>query len=414
MTLSLFEPKTKSEKLDPQFEPLLQSDIDLFQNYRKILTDWTNGFIDLDHNFVNRFRHDHGFFNAFWELYLHRVFYNQSSNWKLEQKHNVPDLILKNDNQQVLIEAVTANASKSRHMHFKQTYPIRLADSLNTFRNIYMTDNFKIGDIISNPNVFDRTDIRYTSAINTKIKKYKSYQQKTWVNKSNPYIIALNDRSDECSGQHGLYSLLETLYGLAYQITYHTGAERFVEKKYAKKNNNKIPIGYFTSAKHAEISGILFATQCATTGKLDSLIASQIDPFTQLYYHTEMDTRMYSYSPILLSKHSNYGYINASTAYPAYMTDGLIYLSNPYAKNPIDPSFFEDFNIPTLTWLNKTNQLIYTLAHNDNHTMRPFMLTHFSYPSVLLKNIMQVIDMNCQIYPNYIIDNTELIANLNS
>lgn len=231
MTLSLFEPKAQSEKLDPQFEPLLQSDIDLFQNYRKILTEWTNGFIDLDHNFVNRFRHDHGFFNAFWELYLHRVFYNQSSNWKLEQKHDVPDLILKNDNQQVLIEAVTANASKSRHVRFEQNINIQFANSLNTFRNTYTHDNYKAGDIISNPNVFDKIDIRYTSAINTKIKKYKSYQQKPWVNKSNPYIIALNDRSEESSGQHGLYSLIETLYGLSYQINYHTGAERFIEKK---------------------------------------------------------------------------------------------------------------------------------------------------------------------------------------
>lgn len=155
MSLNLFNKieGLPEDKLHPKFLQL--RDNVLLEGERKILEDWTQGFIDRDNKIVMEFQAT--FHSSFWEFYLHKVLIEAGC--KIDFSQERPDFMVESPHE-INLEAVVSNIKQGGKTETKRT----LEDILSMVDPPYLHPNFNL--------FIDESIVRNSNAILSKNKKY--------------------------------------------------------------------------------------------------------------------------------------------------------------------------------------------------------------------------------------------------
>lgn len=302
------------DKLHTKFK-FLRDQAVLFEE-RKILMNWTEGFLDRDNKIIKEFQTT--FHSSFWEFYLYRVL--KDAGFEIDFTHNSPDFMIKYPIE-LNIEAVTSNIKKGG-----------LQEKYRNSRNIlsmvtppHLQDNYR--------NFLNEAIARNSNAIHSKSTKYlEKYRTKSWIKEETPFLIALSSYGQIDYGREYYYPLLALLYGLYFIPT--TNEFKPVTEISKPDSNSLIPVGIFKNIKFEHISAIIFS--CTTTlGKLTSLAIS--DSKFKSHPNTVINIRE-DYEPPI------YKIQTVSFDNPEELSDGLFIFHNPLAKNKVAKEIFSHTN----------------------------------------------------------------------
>lgn len=297
---------------------------------RSILQQWLEGLVDRDHKMVQEFQKT--FHASFWEFYLYACF--KEAGFTLDQSHNRPDFMIK-DPCEFNVEAVVANIKKQG----KPESDRGLEDLMDMFvppKN--QEDYFQLQC---------EAIVRQSNALTSKIKKYNNeYSKCKWVKKDVPFVIAMSSYSQINYGREFIYPMMALLYGMLYIPK----EDRYVPVSEIPKpgTDSTVPVGVFNSDKYSDISVVLYS--CTTTlGKLTSLAKSEGYFSMNEVYNLRRD---YEDTDI------PYKLQLVGVDSPELLTDGLFLFHNPFAKNKLDISCFENTSVTQFYW--KDNKLLHT------------------------------------------------------
>lgn len=309
--MDLFNENITTENSHPKYDFLLK-----LPEHRKKLEEWFNGFNDRDNKITKEFKLT--FHSSFWEIYLFAVF--KELNYKINMDFARPDFILQFDQENVLIEATIAN--------IKQNGKPEDGRNINNYLKMFMPPHCQINFTYE----LNEAIVRYSNAINSKKKMYEDkYTDCEWINLSDPYVIALSSYSQIDFGREYIYGILALLYG--YYFDNNENKYRYKDK--IKKNDSKaeIDLGLFNNNNYENISAIIFS--CTTTiGKLTSSIKSENENYNA--------NNVYCLYQDLVDDEIPYKMNIVSTESQELLQDGLFVLHNPFAKNPLNISYFDD------------------------------------------------------------------------
>jgi len=108
MSINLFKPIVKTDKLHPSFVQLLEAGES--HPGRQMMEEIYRDYKDPDGNYLEQFQ-TAGFDARFFELYLYAVFSRHG--FSIDRSNPNPDFILERENQRVAVEATTVNRSTS-------------------------------------------------------------------------------------------------------------------------------------------------------------------------------------------------------------------------------------------------------------------------------------------------------------
>ncbi|MBK5482675.1 hypothetical protein JFV29_12355 [Peribacillus sp. TH16] len=317
MDLELFQivKGVSEEQLHSKFK-LLKESITM-KDERDILLGWTEGFVDRDKKIVREFQET--FHSSFWEFYLNACF--NEMGFKLEQSYNRPDFIITSP-YKIYVEAVVSNIKKGG----REEKDRDINDLMEMFNPPSQQPDFV--------EVLDEAIIRHSNTITYKINKhFQEYSKCEWIEEDVPFVVAMSSYDQVNYGREYIYPMMALLYGL-----YYVPEENHYIKKdtvVKPETGAKIPIGIFNSDKYSNISAIIYS--CTTTlGKLASLALSSGKSSTNIVYNLRRD---YEDNDI------PYKLQVVDKEVPELLTDGLFIFHNPYAKNKLDISCFEETNI---------------------------------------------------------------------
>lgn len=287
--------------------------------HKKVIQDWFEGFDDRDNKIIKEFQTT--FHSSFWEIYLFAVF--KKLNYSIDMSISRPDFMLYGYNQKVLIEATTANIKKNGEKESTRS----MLNYLSMFSPPYEQKNFKYE--------LNESIVRYSNALLNKLKLYEeNYKKCDWVNKEDPFVIAIGSYAQVDYGREYIYGMMALLFGLYFEKQ----SMSYTIKDSITKNDSQstIPLGIFLNESFKDVSAIIFS--CTTTiGKVTATIASKED-----YVHNTVFTLYQD----LLDRDTPYK-INIVTPNSAeLLEDGLFIFHNPNASNPLDLKFF---NSPGIT-----------------------------------------------------------------
>ncbi len=322
MTLDLFGKLDGIEEntLHPKFK--LLRDNPALDGERKVLTSWTEGFVDRDNKILIEFQTT--FHSSFWEFYLYRVF--KEAGFDIDFSHDRPDFIIKSP-MELNIEAVVSNIRQGG-----------LGEEHRNMDNILSM--LEPPHLLENYNEFlDEAIIRNSNAIISKSNKYlKNYLNCEWVKEKTPFVIALSSYGQIDYGREYYHPLIALLYGL-----YFIPSEndfRMVTEVNKPNTCSSIPVGLFNSSKFEHISAVIFS--CTTTlGKLTSLAISQ--SLSNLQLNTVLNIRQDYELPIYKTQIISPDNIEE-------LSDGLFIFHNPFAKNKIPKEILNKTNIFQFTF----------------------------------------------------------------
>jgi len=283
---------------------------------KRIIQKWTDDLKDRDNKMVKEFQTT--FHSCLWEFYLFACF--QELGFELNQSHNRPDFVIKSPDK-INIEAVVANIKTNG----RQESTRNINDLMDMFvppRN--QPDFFK---------VLDEAIVRDSNAIISKHKKYQNeYKKCDWVDEKTPFVIALSSYSQVNYGREYIYPMMALLYSKYY----NPKTDSYEKKDYIIKPDTKaqIQIGLFTNEEFQNVSAIIYS--CTTTlGKLTSLAISEGYLSDNSVYNLRRDYE---------DKKIPYKLQKVSCESPELLSDGLFIFHNPFAKNPLKVSIFENCN----------------------------------------------------------------------
>lgn len=311
MKLNLFAniKNLEDEKMHPKAY-LLKNNSQLMPE-KKMLIDWTDGFLDRDNKFIREFQET--FHSSFWEIYLYKLFVE--AGFELDQSHQMPDFIIK-EPQEVYVEAVTANIRTGGIPEGERTFD----DLLSMIVPPYLQADFY--------QVLNEGIIRNANAIQGKHKKFvQEYINRDWVKESNPFVIAMGSFDQINYGREFIYSMVVLLYGMYFNAEQETYYEkRAIEKP---QTGSSIPIGIFRDPSYEEISAVVFSCTL-TLGKLTSLCISDGKFSLNDVYNIRQncDTNKYLLQVV-------------DTSCPEDIADGVFVFHNPKAKNKLPETFSE-------------------------------------------------------------------------
>lgn len=311
--LNLFTPIAPTDKLHPNFTATLKPES---SSVRKVLDEWASGFIDRDGKFVYEFQTTYN--SSFWELYLFAL--TKELKLDVDLSYSSPDFVC--PSKHLVIEATIAS-------HSANDTPEWQKDALQ----------------LSKADLFDmyaRSAIRLSNAFHSKVQKYRDkYRQLEHV-KNSSFIIAISNYSRADFIGHGDVPMQWLLYD-----TFDLG-------KLKKDNGAEIDLGIFKSDKYSEVSAIIYSA-VATFGKARAL---------------SDDNGLYLFNAIRIKNNFDIEIIaEPKEKYKETLCDGLRLFINPYAKNPIQISDFDNIGIRKLS-LDKTGEVIYTCNPDGDLCMR--------------------------------------------
>ena len=324
----------EESKQHPKFK-LLNNNVQMISE-KRILENWTSGMIDKDGKMVREFQET--FHSSFWEFFLYRLF--QDASFTLDQSHQMPDFIIKAPSD-MYVEAVISNIKDGGRPESERT----IEDQMTMMLPPYMNDKFY--------DELDESIVRNSSAIHSKIKKYReSYLKRGWVRDDVPFVIAISSYDQINYGREYIYSMLALLYGLYFDAD----SEQYNYKKSILKPGTKesfIQIGLFNNSDYSDISAIIYSCT-VTLGKMTSLSISNNMFSTNTVYNIRRN-----------GIGENYQLQIVSDVCPEYLEDGVFVFHNPNAKHKLPEDlfsnlcvtqfFFEDGN---LNYLGNANPLV--------------------------------------------------------
>jgi hypothetical protein len=322
MTLDLFQKINDIEKaqLHPKFK-LLRDNI-LLDGERKVITNWTDGFIDRDNKIIKEFQTS--FHSSFWEFYLYAVI--KEAGFSTNFSHDRPDFIITSPIE-MNIEAVVSNIKNSGVSEEKRT----IDNILSMLEPPHLQENYT--------EFLNEAIVRNSNAIDSKNRKYiSSYASCDWVKPETPFVIALSSYGQIDYGREYYYPLLALLYGLHFDPM----KNKFnVITEIIKPNTaSSIPVGIFNNSNMGHISAIIFS--CTTTlGKLTSMSISESLSSLQMnkVLNVREDYELPKYKIQLVSPET-----------PEELSDGLFIFHNPYAKQKISKEIFSKTNTFQITF----------------------------------------------------------------
>jgi hypothetical protein len=316
MTLDLFK------KIDDLAEEALHEkyvflrDSIQSENERKILTDWTEGFVDRDNKIIKEFQTT--FHSSFWEFYLHSLL--KELNCQIDFSKDRPDFIVTSPFK-FYIEAVVSNIKSGGRAE-----KTRNVDDVLTMI-VPPNKNLEFGAEL------DEAIVRNSNAIVSKSKKFlEGYKQCDWVDQNAPFILALSSYNQVNYGREYFYPCMALLYGQYYipEIDNYVFRDSVIKPG----TTSKIPLGMFLNEEYNHISALVF-TCTVTLGKLTSMDVSSKSETFQL--NGVINIR-HDYEP------PHFKIQVVSQENPEYLSDGLFVFHNPNAKNKLDPTFFSNSN----------------------------------------------------------------------
>lgn len=235
--VDLFTSVEKEEKQHPHFK-LLKNGVH-FYPARKILSEVSRFFDDIDGNFIQQFQAVNGFDARIWEIYLFCLLTEEK--FQLIRKYNRPDFMVRKYDVEIAIEAVIVARKKDNPPKMRNGLKVKSPEQI----------------IAENSNDMP---LRFGSALFSKIKK--EYWKLTHV-ENKPLIFAIADFHDDMSMTWSYNAIFGYLYGMSYKHYYdEKGSLVVVPEKanpYKKANGKEIEAGFFNTPNSEYISGILFS-----------------------------------------------------------------------------------------------------------------------------------------------------------
>jgi hypothetical protein len=346
--IDLFQelPQIPKDKLHPKF--CLLRDSLTMDGERKIITSWTEGFIDRDNKIVEEFQKT--FHSAFWEFYLHHLFMERG--FTIDYSKNRPDFII-TDPVRMAVEAVVSNIKQDGRDESTR-------NEWDLFGNL--TPPHQQNDFVENMN---EAITRYSNAIHTKVKKLNTeYLKLDWVEKGTPFVIALSSYSQVNYGREFYYPMFALLYGLYFD----PHRKEYLPQDFILKpgSNAQIKLGLFDEPEMEEVSAIIFSCT-VTLGKLTSLSKSSNN--SELNFNTVLLIREESKPP-------HYWFQEVSEESPELHSDGLFVFHNPKAKVKLPFEMFSDSC--ALQVISDGGDYLQVLGHREP------IYSRFNLPSLLL------------------------------
>ena len=287
--MDLFTPIVESSKLHPNFINTLDSES---AGVRKVLEQWSDGFIDRDNKFIREFQTTYN--SSFWELYLFAVL--KHLHIEVDFSYNAPDFVGREKN--IIIEATTANHAHDDTPEWEKT-----------IKGVANEDLFEISK---------QSAIRLANAFDSKVRKYRNdYSHLSHV-EGKPFIIAISNYTKQDFNFHGDVAMQWLLYDV------------LGLKSLKKSNGTNVPLGLFNDETYSDISAIMYSS-LATFGKARAL-SNDIGNF--LFRAVRIKD---NYTPIEI--------VAQKDEYYESLCDGLRLFLNPYAKQPISIQDFNDTGI---------------------------------------------------------------------
>lgn len=297
-------------KLHPKFR--LLSEMATMDGERKILSEWTEGFVDRDNKIVKQFQTT--FHSAFWEFYLFRLF--KDLGFGIDFSKNRPDFII-TDPLQIFIEGVVSNVKAGGRDESSRN----AIDILANLDPPHLQSDFRTN--------MDEAIVRYANAITEKASKIRNdYTKLQHVNTDAPFIIALSSYSQVNYGREFYHPMVALLYGMYYDPA--DRSYKITDSITKPGSASQIPLNIFESSDLEQVSAVLFSCT-VTVGKLTSLSKSVNN--SPLNMNTVLLIREESKAP-------HYWFQEVSEESPELHSDGLFVFHNPKAKNKLPEDIF--------------------------------------------------------------------------
>ncbi len=336
--VNLFNIVVSEEKIHPNFKWMLT---DYHAPARRIITQWTDGFIDRDNKIVKEFQTS--FNSSFWEFYIYAVL--KSLKFEIDFSFDSPDFCVSKDNMKFILEATIAS-------HAKGASPEWVKGKLEelTPQDIFTIENISI--------------IRLANAIRGKHQMYIDRYSSLEHVRGLPYIICIAPFEQpsfyiqaDSSIRKLLYKFSAPLYGKD-----EKGNVRILGKEYidnvVKFNNAIIELGLFTDDRMKEVSAIIFSST-ATITKLKALACGE-------YPNTIFSATRYQQGAWDVP----YYIVKNGENYHESLCDGLHIFINPFADIPfdVDVFFHEDIALHVYDIETKTSRTYLRDGHLISHS----------------------------------------------
>ncbi len=245
--VDIFTPQVLADKMNPYFKRLSE---DLhFLPAKKIISELSRYFEDIDNNFVEQFQST-GFDARLWELYLFCFFTEE--NFKVKRENERPDFIIDKLMEEIAVEAVIVDRKKENPPKY------------------YTPLKHKLPEEIRQDNINDMP-LRFGSPLFSKLEK--EYWNLPHV-KGKAIILAIADFHDDQSMTWSFNAIMEYLYGFRYQHYHDKQGQLIISPEkinsYTKKSGAKVESGYFFQPKSENISAVLFSST-ATISKFSRM-----------------------------------------------------------------------------------------------------------------------------------------------
>lgn len=291
-------PCVPGEKLHPNFKIL--SEEEGYTPARGIIKELSFAFTDLDGNYRKDFQTAH-FDSRLWELYLYAAFYELR--FHIDDRHQIPDYIIKGPEGKIAVEAVTVNPTSG----VSPPVPTTVEEEQDLCRN-YMP-------------------LKWGSPLLSKLGK--KYWEKEQI-KDMPLVFAIHDFHGPGSMVWSMPALSDGLYG----IRCGEDGRDYPVESYSWGTKHNIPAGFFRQPGSENVSAVIASNEATLTkfnrmgfiagfGNPDIFIGrkgAMLDLETNQGGHFRYQTKVGEVSEL--------------------WSHGLWVFHNPNAKHPIKPTFF--------------------------------------------------------------------------
>jgi hypothetical protein len=306
--LNLFDPIVGAHKLSPAFVQL--SGTEQFSPARALMESMIPYYEDIDGNFVEQFQSS-AFDARFWELYVFALLTEEG--FVFDRTHNAPDFLCEGLDQDIFVEAVTVNPTRSGNIVIE---PDPLENSGEYLRE-YMP-------------------MKWGSALTYKLDK-KYWNLPHVQGKS--IVFAIQDFHVPRAMTFTNSTLLPYLYGRSFAAFYegngqlHVTSSRIQEHRW---NNKTIPSGFFY-LPGAEMVSAVVNNPTATLSKFNRmarLAKMGSDAVRMIYTGFAYNKGPNAALPI------RFQYDVDAPSYSETWCEGLNVYHNPRALYPLNPSLF--------------------------------------------------------------------------
>jgi hypothetical protein len=284
--MDLFAPQVAAEKFNPNFAKTLNANA---AGVRKVLSAWSDGFIDRDNKFVTEFQTTYN--SSFWELYLFAVLRHLGI--AIDFSKTAPDFV--SSTHALAVEAVIASHAAGDLPEWQRT----------------MADMLKLDARAAH----DQTVIRCSNALHNKVVAYRQKYAALPHMKDRPFVISIANYGTSHFHMMGDTAMQRLLFDPT-------------NEKYLKKaNGSPVALGVFRTAALAQVSGVLYSS-LATFGKARALSDGNENC-------TFLASRVRNGNETIRLEQKK-------AEYKESLTDGLRFFSNPHAAVAVDAKLFAD------------------------------------------------------------------------